>query len=192
MSQPTHEELLAQLAAAQKQVAQLQKQLADQPPAPPTVKAESSGIAVAKDVKGSTLISGDENVTAGGHVIFAETGATVVIGDAPVAMNPEMRNTALGRYLHHLISRNRYLQLQGIRSGGKLVHIELDRIYIRLRATQQRLVKAEERWLSEEAGLAPGELHRMQGRGAQTLLRMTTETVTVAVEEARYRPTTVW
>ena len=71
------------------------------------------------------------------------------------------RGTALGRYLQHVISRNRYLQLQGIRSGGRLVHIELDQVYVRLRATRQRLLEAEERWLTEEAALAPGELNRL-------------------------------
>ncbi len=45
-------------------------------------------------------------------------GATVVIGDAPIAMTAVERESALGRYLQHLISQNRYLQLQGIRSGG--------------------------------------------------------------------------
>lgn len=146
---------------------------------PPTANAENRGIAVAKSVKDSNLISGDDN-----RIIFVESGAKVVFGEEPVDMSPEMRNTALGRYLHHLISHNRYLQLQGIRSGGKLVHIELDRIYIRLRATQQRVVEAEERWLAEEATLAPGELHRLHGRSSEGLPRMMNETVTVAVEEA--------
>ena len=37
-----------------------------------------------------------------------------------------------------VISRNRYLRLQGIRSGGKLVSVELEQLYITLRATRQR------------------------------------------------------
>ncbi|MGH8575425.1 MAG: hypothetical protein ACREXJ_00575, partial [Gammaproteobacteria bacterium] len=51
----------------------------------------------------------------GAQVIYAEQGATVVIGDAPIAMTAVERESALGRYLQHLISQNRYLQLQGIR-----------------------------------------------------------------------------
>ena len=35
------------------------------------------------------------------------------------------RKSVQGRYLQYIISRNRYLQLQGILSGDKLVHIEL-------------------------------------------------------------------
>jgi formylglycine-generating enzyme required for sulfatase activity len=110
----------------------------------------------------------------GGHVVIAEKGATVVIGEAPVAMTAVDRESALGRYLHHVISRNRYLQLQGIRSGGRLVHIELDRIFVTLRATRQRVVEAEEAWLAERAAQAPGEIHRLRERPA-----VTTETVTV-------------
>jgi hypothetical protein len=97
----------------------------------------------------------------GGHVILAEQGATVVIGEAPVTMTAVDRKSVLGRYLEHVIARNRYLQLQGIRSGDRVVNIELDRIYIRLRATQQRLVTDEERWLTEEVALAPGEKGRL-------------------------------
>ena len=74
--------------------------------------------------------------------------------------------TALGRYLEHVVSRNRYLQLQGIRSGGKLVHIELDRIYVRLRATQQRGDGGSDDWLAEAEELAPGEVRCGSKSGA--------------------------
>ena len=70
--------------------------------------------------------------------------------------------------------------MQGIRSGGRLVSIELDRIYIRLRATRERWLKTEDRWLAEEAALAPGEMARPARRGRS----FRTETVTVEVEEA--------
>ena len=76
------------------------------------VEASNRGAAVGGDVQNSEITTGDQNIRASGHAIRAESGATV---------------------LHHVISRNRSLQLQGIRSGGKLVHIELDQIYIRLR-----------------------------------------------------------
>ena len=74
------------------------------------------------------VAAGVNGVAAGGHLVVAESGATVVIGEAPVPMTAVDAASALGRYLQHVISRNRYLQLQGIRSGGRLVHIELDRI----------------------------------------------------------------
>jgi len=139
-------------------------------------KAAGEGGFVADDVENST-------------VIFAETGATVVIGDQPVAMKLD-RDSALGQYLQHLISRNRYLQLQGIRSGGKLVHIELDRIYIRLRAQQEQLVERsrhDERWLMEAQQLAPGEEQRNIALGARGKRYTITETVTISVEEALQR-----
>jgi hypothetical protein len=74
-----------------------------------------------------------------GNVIIAKEGARIVIGEEPILLTAVERESALGRYLTHVISRNRYLQLQGIRSGGKLVNIELDRIYITLHTTRQRL-----------------------------------------------------
>jgi len=67
-----------------------------------------------------------------------------------------------------------------VRSGGRLVHIELEQIYITLRATQQRTVSAEERWLAQEAQLAPGERHRNHAAARETI----TEVVTVSVNEA--------
>ncbi len=112
-------------------------------------------------------------------IVNAEKGARVVIGTEPVKMSSKMRATALGRYLEHVIAHNRYLQLQGIRSGGKLVNIELEHIFIPLRTTQQRTIQAEGNWFHEEAGMAPGEMGRMN------LERSTLhETVSVTVDQA--------
>jgi formylglycine-generating enzyme required for sulfatase activity len=113
----------------------------------------------------------------GGHVIVADQGATIVIGEQPIPMTKVQRESALGRYLGHVIGRNRYLQLQGIRSGGRLVNIELEHIYITLKATRTRTPEAEDAWLAEERLLAPGELQK-QSREPRT------ETVTIKVEEA--------
>jgi formylglycine-generating enzyme required for sulfatase activity len=152
-------------------------------------------------------VVGDGSIAAGGHavqaaegatVVFAEQGATVVIGEAPVPMTAVDRESALGRYLQHVISRNRYLQLQGIRSGGRLVHIELDRIYVTLRATRQPILNGsegadegripsdsegpplpEDAWLAGEAALAPGERRRLRD-GPSSIPRA----VTIRVDEA--------
>jgi formylglycine-generating enzyme required for sulfatase activity/energy-coupling factor transporter ATP-binding protein EcfA2 len=112
-----------------------------------------------------------------GTVVIASNGAKVVIGEQPVEMKPELRNKVLGRYLEHVIAQNRYLQLQGIRSGGKLVNIELEQIYISLRTTQQRSVQAEDEWLRHEAGFAPGEMNKR-------MERLATEIVNVSIEQA--------
>lgn len=178
--------------------------------------------ALAASVQGSGALAQGEGATAvgergvqagdvGGHVVtgkqtivYAEQGAKVIIGDdAPEEMSAVARESALGRYLAHIIAHNRYLQLQGIRSGGRLVHIELEHIYITLRATQQRTVQAEEAWLAHESGLAPGERWRISPAIAdlptpdvvtshsprpvpRTASRRetATETVTVSVNEA--------
>ncbi|MBM4430744.1 MAG: NACHT domain-containing protein, partial [Chloroflexi bacterium] len=124
-------------------------------------------------------VATDRSIAAGGHVVFATSGATVVIGEPPVQVPAVDRDSALGRYLRHIISRNRYLQLQGIRSGGRLVHIELEQIYVTLRASRERSTQAEEGWLTAEARLAPGESWRQLGSA-----EVQTETVTVSVNEA--------
>src|SRR5512137_1438975 len=69
--------------------------------------------------------AGRDSIT-GETIVIAQNGVQVVIGEQPIAMTAVQRESALGRYLSHVISRNRYLQLQGIRSGGKLVNIELE------------------------------------------------------------------
>ena len=120
----------------------------------------AQGVAIGGSSSGSINTGPQLTAAEGAQVIYAEEGATVVIGDAPVAMTAVDRESALGRYLQHLISQNRYLQLQGIRSGGKLVNIELDRIYVTLRATRQRTQRAEVDWLAHERALAPGERPR--------------------------------
>jgi formylglycine-generating enzyme required for sulfatase activity/energy-coupling factor transporter ATP-binding protein EcfA2 len=111
------------------------------------------------DINSSTQLT----AAAGSMVVNAEQGATVIIGEAPVKMTAVDRDSALGKYLHLLISQNRYLQLQGIRSGGKLVNIELDRIYVTLRAARLRDERTHADWLTSETALAPGERHRGAG-----------------------------
>jgi formylglycine-generating enzyme required for sulfatase activity len=91
--------------------------------------------------------------------------------------------TALARYLCHMIEANRRLQLQGIRSAGQLVSIDLEEIYITLTATERRTVAAEETWIDEMAGLAPSEA----GRAVRLEAGRPRETVTqvkVKVQEA--------
>ncbi len=131
---------------------------------------------VAAGAKGAA-VGGD----VGGHVIVARGNVTVVDGELPVDTPALDHDSALARYLRHVISRNRYLRLQGIRSGGKLVHIELEEIYVTLRATRKRTVEAERSWLEDEAGLAPGEMPSHQFTGAA---QTRTETIIVSVDEA--------
>ena len=118
------------------------------------------GVGVGGDNAGDINTGRQWTAAEGAQVIYAEQGATVVIGEAPVAMPAVDRHGALGRYLQHLVGQNRYLQLQGIRSGGKLVNIELDRIYVTLRATRQYAQRTEVDWLAGEVALAPGERRR--------------------------------
>ena len=68
--------------------------------------------------------------------------------------------TALSHYLNHIIESNRRLPLQGIRSAGGLVSVELEQIYVTLTATVRKAVAAEESMLAEMAWLAPGEAKR--------------------------------
>ena len=176
----------------QAKLAQIEKSIASLEglPPSPTIEATLQELRQEQVVLRTHLNAGDQSVVGsvageniitgeGNTVVYAEQGATVVIGEAPVKMPAIDRESALGRYLQHLISRNRYLQLQGIRSGGKLVHIELDQIYITLRATRQREGSEEEAFLATEADLAPGERQR-PARHSLT----TTETVSISVNQA--------
>jgi energy-coupling factor transporter ATP-binding protein EcfA2 len=122
---------------------------------------------------GGVAVGGD----IGGPVVVAGNGATIVIGEQPISMTAVQRESALGRYLSHVISRNRYLQLQGIRSGGRLVNIELEHIYVTLKATRTRTLEAEEAWLAEERQHAPGEWQKLRREPH-------TETLVVSVEAA--------
>jgi len=124
------------------------------------------------------VVAGGTGSIVGRDVIVVNDGGTVVYrGEQPVPMTAIDEASALGLYLRHVISCNRYLQLQGIRSGGRLVNIELEHIYVTLKATATRSAAAEEQWLLHERDMAPGERHKMaHGPGA--------ETVTVKVEEA--------
>lgn len=131
------------------------------------------------------LVVGQDGVgvggNVGGHVIVVKEGGQVVIGKQPVTMTAVDRQRALGRYLEHVIAHNRYLQLQGIGSGGKLVNVELEHIYITLRATRTR--QAEEAWLAEESRLAPGEA--MKGEALNHERPLSNETITVNVQKVR-------
>jgi formylglycine-generating enzyme required for sulfatase activity len=140
---------------------------------------------------GGDLVGRDKQTTAENHsvsiggdatnvtIVISEDGTKTIEGDAPVDTSAVDRNSALKNYLKHIIARNRYLQLQGIRSGGRLVSIELEQIYITLRATQERTIQAEESWLKEEGHFAPGEMHKMRAEQ-----RISTETVSVSVDRA--------
>ncbi|UCE04673.1 MAG: SUMF1/EgtB/PvdO family nonheme iron enzyme, partial [bacterium] len=115
-----------------------------------------------------------------GHVVIAEQGAQIHIGDTPVKMDGVDQESTLGRYLEYIIAHNRYLQLQGIRSGGRLVNIELDKIYITLKTTQERSLHDEEKWLSAEVSKAPGEMQKYRPDQPDR----TKETVSISVNEA--------
>ena len=151
--------------------------------APATAQATLTGSGSMAQAGGTS--AGESGVAVGGNVagnvVIAKDGAQVFIGEQPIAMTAVQRESALGRYLTHIISRNRYLQLQGIRSGGKLVNIELESIYITLRATRTRTVQAKDDWLAREAQLSPGE---RIGKGDPAGRPDHVETVLVKVEQA--------
>ncbi|MCP4104398.1 MAG: SUMF1/EgtB/PvdO family nonheme iron enzyme [Desulfobacteraceae bacterium] len=134
----------------------------------------------AANIEGSNVgvISNKTDIEGGVTVIHAEKGAIVTVNRNVGEMSAVDQDSSLGHYLGHIISHNRYLQLQGIRSGGRLVHIELDRIYITLQATAKREIKAEKEWLEDQCALAPGELHRMHRDS------VTAESVKITVNEA--------
>lgn len=65
------------------------------------------GVVVAGSSDGDINTGQQLSAAEGAQIVYAEQGATVVIGDAPVAMTAVDRQSRLGRYLQHLISQNR-------------------------------------------------------------------------------------
>ncbi|MCB0157171.1 MAG: SUMF1/EgtB/PvdO family nonheme iron enzyme [Caldilineaceae bacterium] len=158
----------ARIEALERELAELKAQAA----------ARARSVDIGGDADETMVATGDDNtLVKTGQYIVAHEGSNVFIQQSVDRFDAVDLDSALGRYLRHLVAHNRYLQLQGIRAGGRLVHIELDRIYIRLRATQQRLVEHEARWLDEEMQAAPGEMHRAQTGPS-------VETVTIGVDQA--------
>lgn len=90
---------------------------------------------------------------------------------------------ALPRYLRYVIEANRRLPLQGIRSAGELISIDLEEIYVTLTATDRRAVAAESAWVEEMARLAPGEAGRA-ARLADGRSRPVLTPVNVNIQEA--------
>jgi len=165
-------------AEYQAQVAALEKGAALPPGESPRISA-GPGAVVADKIAAPVATEG--SIAAQGHVIIMGQGGRVIIGEPPVETPAVDPTSALARYLRHLIAQNRYLTLQGIRSGGKLVSIELEQIYVTLRATRERTVTAQEAWLAEEMRFAPGEF---AGQRPAVAGHSQTETVIVSVNEA--------
>ncbi len=83
------------------------------------------------------------------------------VESGPLALDGD---TALDRYLHHVVEANRRLRLQGIRSSSGLVSIDLEEIYVTLTITDQRAVAAEESLGKEMASMASGKVGEWMGR----------------------------
>ena len=180
MTEPTPEELKAQIAALERQLALAQSQQSTQVSGSGSI-AQEGGIA-----------AGAQGVAAGQvgrDVVIVQEGGTVVYGEAPVKMTAVDRESALGRYLQHIISRNRYLAAPGHplrRQAGQ--HRAGPHLYPPARRPPARVDAEDERWLAREAALAPGE----RSRRPQEIARRATETVTVSVEEALARARGAW
>ncbi|HHJ06520.1 MAG TPA: NACHT domain-containing protein, partial [Anaerolineae bacterium] len=122
-------------------------------------------------LSGSGAIAQGDNAKAaaatGDKSIAIGRARDVTIIRQPITKPPALdKDAALSRYLSHTIASNRRLQLQGIRSSGELVSIDLEDIYITLSAVERRSVKDEEAWLDEQRRRAPGETMRRPAMSA--------------------------
>lgn len=88
---------------------------------------------------------------------------------------------AMRTYLTYIIDRYQHLQLQGIRSAGELVSIDLEEIYITLNAVQKRTIQG-----SEELLAYPGQRVPSDERWAEEIeiLREREVEVVLSVNEA--------
>jgi formylglycine-generating enzyme required for sulfatase activity len=138
----------------------------------------AGGVAIGNDHSGDINTGRQLVAEEGAKILYVEQGATLVFSEAPMAMSAIDRESALGRYLQHLICQNRYLHLQDIRSAGNLVNIELDRIFINLRASMKRGLAPRDT-VSISINQALAECTRLVvlgplGSGKTTLLRYIT------------------
>jgi len=124
-----------------------------------------------RDVPGGTVI------TAGGDVTYK-----VVVAEEEEPATPPDPAQAMHTYLTHVIDRYQHLQLQGIRSAGELVSIDLEEIYITLNAVQKRTVPAEEmeEMLARLGKRVPGDEHLAE----EVMLREREVEVVLSVNEA--------
>jgi formylglycine-generating enzyme required for sulfatase activity len=120
------------------------------------------GVSVGGNATDSPILTGD-------HITYVGHADQVVASGKPSAARRLDPAIALDRYLGHVIASTRSLQLQGIRSAGGLVSIDLERIYITLTASVRRSAAAEEDWVRDKAGLAPGEAARLPERTASVV-----------------------
>jgi hypothetical protein len=143
-----------------------------------TVSVSDGAVAQEQGIAAQTLAgqasTGDYATQVRAETVIIHQATT--LAERPVAITAVERASALGLYLQYLIAANRYLQLQGIRAQGTLVDMELEHVYVWLRALRERGTEAA--WLASQAEAAPGELARGRLDGSVR------EDVTIPVEEA--------
>jgi hypothetical protein len=165
-----------------KKIAELEAQIAQ------LKKPQPAAIEVGNDVKGSTLVAGEGHlvnteVHEGGQFIHI-VGGQVTFG-SPRADNLAVERTSgIGRYLEHIIAQNRFLELQGIRSSGLMVSVELEKIYITLHASWHRGPIELKDWLDYNAEMTQGEIRSDQTRVKNSTVEQGLDASQMKVEEA--------
>jgi formylglycine-generating enzyme required for sulfatase activity len=100
----------------------------------------------------------------------------------PLAERPTVDpRRALHVYLSHVIDSAQYLRLQGIRSAGELLSIDLEEVYITLDAVQKRVVRPEE--MDAELGRLGARVHGDEA-WREEMLREREVEVVLSVNEA--------
>jgi formylglycine-generating enzyme required for sulfatase activity/energy-coupling factor transporter ATP-binding protein EcfA2 len=149
------------------------------------VAATTEGVAVGRDVGGDVLTGEARKL----ELVVAQEGGTVIVGRPPVETPSVDPSTALDRYLRHAVQSNRRLQLQRIRSAGRLVSIDLEQVYVTLTATVRRAVSGEDARPDRATEPFPGEAaktaHRAAGRPRETLAQVKVKVQEALAAEAR-------
>jgi formylglycine-generating enzyme required for sulfatase activity len=87
-----------------------------------------------------------------------------VVVDAAAGTPALDEAAALECYLRHVVESNCRLKLQGIRSAGGLISIELEDIYVTLTATERRSIFPPDDWVDQVAALPSSEAGPMAHR----------------------------
>ncbi|MEP7200902.1 MAG: hypothetical protein ABI874_13850, partial [Chloroflexota bacterium] len=153
----TQRDLLSDALVAQ-MLAPLREQIA-------TLEAHLTRI----DTGGGALIGGDAKAGRDFVGRDQQNAQTIINADqvtlvqapttTPAPLSPD---DALSRYLNYLIDAHQYLRLQGIRSAGQLLSIDLEEIYITLTATRRAPAAAFDEKLDGAERESPDAFARME------------------------------
>lgn len=156
MSEPTHEDLLAQIAALQRQLAAQQSGSGGLAQAG-SIAAGEKGLAAGGDLDNNTITTGDRNLIGDNNSVI-NIRTLYLQAPGPAALDQAAFDQALDRYLAWVVNRYGHLSLRGIeRREQQVLSLTLDDVYVSLAVTLTPERKAQSRRAAPSAAATPDE-----------------------------------